>query len=69
VLRGGKPGAAVVTEVFANLAATAARARGVAVLPTLVLPHPMETRSPAEIERIAVQRFNDLIVLLAERAS
>jgi hypothetical protein len=69
VLRSGKPGAAVVTEAFANLAATAARARGVAQLPTLVLPHPMESRSPVEIERIAVERFDDLVALLAECAS
>ena len=68
MLRGGKPAAVVVTDVFANLAVTAARARGVSSLPTLVLPHPLETRSPAEIERIAVERFEDLIALIAEQA-
>jgi hypothetical protein len=57
-----------VTEVFANLAAMAARARGVPALPTLVLPHPMETRSAAEIEEIASERFDDLVALLVERA-
>jgi hypothetical protein len=50
----------VVTEVFANLARTAARARGAADLRMLVLPHPMETRTAEEIERIALERL-DLI--------
>ena len=50
----------VVTEVFANLARTAARARGTADLRMLVLPHPMETRSAEEIDRIALERL-DLI--------
>jgi hypothetical protein len=51
----------VVTEVFANLAATAARARGYPDLPILVLPHPMETRSAEEIEALADERFAELI--------
>jgi len=55
----------VITEVFASLAAIAARARGVGSLPTLVLPHPMETRTQLEIERIADERFDELIRLLA----
>ena len=50
----------VVTEVFANLAATAARARGYA-LETLVLPHPMETRSDEEIVAFARQRFDEIV--------
>ena len=54
----------VVTEVFANLAATAAHARGMATLRTLVLPHPMETRSPAEIERIALEHLDEIERLL-----
>jgi hypothetical protein len=65
VLRGGKPAVAVVTEAFANLARTAASARGFAELPLLVLPHPMETRSPEEIDRIAGERFDELVGLLA----
>ena len=64
MLRGGKPAAVVVTEVFANLARTAARARGVDPIPMLVLPHPMENRPPAEIERIAEERFADAINLI-----
>ena len=55
----------VVTEVFANLARTAAESRGVDPLPMLVLPHPMETRPRAEIERIAEERFAEMISLLA----
>jgi len=64
VLRAGKPAVVVVTEVFANLARTAARARGIDPIPMLVLPHPMETRSPEEIDRIAEQRFAEAIELL-----
>ena len=52
------------TEVFANLAQTAARARGYDHLAMLVLPHPMETRSAAEIERIAAARIDELAGLL-----
>ena len=54
----------VVTEVFANLAATAARARGYGTLATLVLPHPMETRSAEEIVALARARFDDLVAAL-----
>ena len=50
----------VVTEVFANLARAAARARGMADVRMLVLPHPMETRSCEEIQRIALDRMDDL---------
>ena len=61
MLRGGKPAVVVVTEAFSNLALTAAGARGVAPLPMLVLPHPMETRSGDEIDRIAEERFEEMI--------
>jgi len=54
----------VVTEVFVNLAQTAARARGVDPLPMLVLPHPMEGRTPEEIDRIADERFDAAMALL-----
>ena len=57
----------VVTEVFANLAQTAARARGYDHLATLVLPHPMETRSVEEIRRIAKERATELMQLLTEK--
>jgi hypothetical protein len=56
----------VVTEVFANLAQTAARARGFDHLETLVLPHPMETRSAEEVRHIALQRAAELAGLLAQ---
>ena len=58
----------MVTEVFANLAATAARARGMAHLRTLVLPHPMETRSADDIRRIALERFDEIAALLSENS-
>ena len=66
MLRDGKPAVVVVTEVFANLARTAARARGIDPIPMLVLPHPMENRPVAEIERIADQTFDELIHLLVD---
>jgi hypothetical protein len=66
VLRAGKPAAVVVTEVFANLARTAASARGIEPIPMLVLPHPMETRSAEEIDRIAERCFDAAIALLAK---
>jgi len=54
----------VVTEVFANLARTAARARGMADLRMLVLPHPMETRDVEEIDRITLDSLDILRALL-----
>jgi len=54
----------VVTEVFANLAAMAARSRGYGDLRTLVLPHPMETRPEDEVQAIARARLEDVVALL-----
>jgi hypothetical protein len=67
VLRAGKPAVVVVTEVFANLARTAARARGIDPIPMLVLPHPMETRTPEEIDRICEEKFAEAIGLISSR--
>ena len=58
----------MVTEVFENLARTAARAQGYPALRMLVLPHPMESRPEAAIRAIARARFPELIDLLAERS-
>ena len=55
----------MVTEVFENLARTAAQAQGFANLRMIVLPHPMESRPAADIQAIARARFRDLIALLA----
>jgi hypothetical protein len=63
------PAVVVVTEVFANLAHTAARARGFAHLEMLVLPHPMETRGADEIVRMADARASDLLRLLVKPGS
>jgi hypothetical protein len=60
------PAVLVVTEVFANLAQTAARARGYTHLPMLVLPHPMETRSRDDIRQLAIQRAPELLGLLVQ---
>jgi hypothetical protein len=61
------PAVVVVTEVFENLARTAARAQGYPDLRTLVLPHPMESRPESEVHAIARARFQALVDLLAER--
>ena len=57
----------MVTEVFENLARTAARAQGYPALRMLVLPHPMEARPEADVRAITRGRFRDLIELLAEQ--
>jgi hypothetical protein len=54
-----------VTEVFQNLARTAARAQGFPDLRMLVLPHPMESRPEAEVRAIARARARELLGLLA----
>jgi hypothetical protein len=61
------PAVVVVTEVFENLARTAARAQGYPALRMLVLPHPMESRPEAEVRAIARDRFHALIDLVAAR--
>jgi hypothetical protein len=58
----------VVTEVFANLASIAARARGMMEVRTLILPHPLETRPQAEIEKIARDCIDTLHALLTTPA-
>jgi len=58
----------VVTEVFVNLAGTAARARGFGDLRRLVLPHPMENRPTQEIIEIARERFDEIVRLLTRAA-
>ncbi len=63
------PAVVVVTEVFANLAQTAARARGYDRLEMVVLPHPMETRRAAEVVEIAEARADDLLRSLVEPGS
>ena len=55
-----------VTEVFANLARTAARAHGHADMRMLVLPHPMESKPEAEVRAIARARLDEIVTMLAE---
>lgn len=62
------PTVLVVTEVFENLARSAARARGFGRLRRLVLPHPMEGRSPTEIMQIARERLGDIVTALTRDA-
>ena len=62
----GIPAVVVVTEVFENLARTAAAARGLPDLRMHVLPHPMESRPETEVRAIARERFRAILRLLAE---
>jgi hypothetical protein len=54
----------VLTEVFRNLGATAARARGFGALRTLVLPHPVESRPEDEIRDLARSSVPEILRLL-----
>ena len=58
----------VVTEVFENLARTAAAAKGFRDLRVHVLPHPMESRPEAQVRAIARAQFRDLVRRLADDA-
>jgi hypothetical protein len=58
------PAVVVVTEVFENLARTAARAQGRPAMRCCVLPHPMESRPEAEVRAIARARFGELVAAL-----
>ena len=60
------PAVVVVTEVFENLARTAATAKGFGGIRVHVLPHPMESRAEAEVRAIARARFRDILRALAE---
>jgi hypothetical protein len=62
----GIPAVVVVTEVFANLARTAARAHGYPEMRMLVLPHPMEGRPQAEVREIARARVHEIVAALTK---
>ena len=55
----------VVTEVFTNLARTAARAHGLPDMRLVALPHPLESRPEREVRAIARARMRDLLAPLA----
>jgi hypothetical protein len=61
----GIPAVVVVTEVFVNLACTAARAHGLPGMRLVALPHPLESRPEAEVRAIARARMRDLLAPLA----
>jgi hypothetical protein len=50
-----------VTEVFVNLARTAARAQGYPDMRLVALPHPLESRPEHEVRAIAKARMHDLL--------
>ncbi len=62
----GIPAAVVVTEVFENLARTAAMAKGFRDLRVHVLPHPLESRPEPEVRAIARAHARRMLALLAE---
>ena len=55
----------VVTEVFVNLARTAARAQGYPEMRLVALPHPLESQAEPEVRAIARARLRDLLAPLA----
>lgn len=55
----------VVTEVFVNLARTAARAHGYPEMRLVALPHPLESRPEREVRAIARARLRELLAPLA----
>jgi hypothetical protein len=59
----------VVTEVFVNLARTAARAHGLPEMRLVALPHPLESRPEAEVRAIARARLHDLLAPLTRDVS
>jgi len=64
----GIPAVVVVTEVFDNLARTAAAAKGFRELRMHVLPHPMESRPEVEVRALVRARFREIMRLLADDA-
>jgi len=54
-----------VTEVFVNLARTAARAHGYPEMRLVAFPHPLESRPEAEVRAMARARLRDLLAPLA----
>lgn len=49
------------TREFKNLAETAARSLGYPDLPMVVVPHPFELLSEAEVERLAEEKFDEIL--------
>jgi hypothetical protein len=49
------------TPPFRSLAFRRREALGLAALPVVFLPHPMMTRTPAEIEEIADQALDEVV--------
>jgi hypothetical protein len=62
--RAGIPAVVVVTEVFVNLARTAARAHGHPDMRLIALPHPLESRPEQQVRAIARARAGELLGLL-----
>ena len=56
------------TPPFRTLALRRRESLGLAALPVVFLPHPMMTRTPAEIEEIADQVVNEVVQLLVAEA-
>ncbi len=57
----GIPTVSLVTEEFKSLADTAARALGYPDLPMVVVPHPFELLPVEDIERLAEEKFQEIV--------
>lgn len=51
----------IVAEAFKNLADSCAKSLGYPDLPMVVVPHPFETLSVAEVRSIAEAKFDEII--------
>ncbi len=51
----------IVTEEFRNLAETAARSLGYPDLPMVFVPHPFELLPEKEVERLAEEKFQEIL--------
>lgn len=57
----GIPTVTVVTEEFKQLAETAAQGLGYPDLPMVVVPHPFATLPIEDVERLAEEKFQEII--------
>lgn len=67
VAQRGTTAVVVVTEEFASLAHTMAANAGRAGLRVHVLPYPLESRPEAEVRRIAVEHWPQVLAALGAR--
>jgi len=62
------PAVAVVTEEFVGLAQACAKSLGYPDLKLVAVPHPLETKTHEEIQRIAVEKLQEIVGKLTDPA-